>query len=526
MDHIKTMSDSVALAEEDRRFAMDAGRRISGCIRIELSGGKGLTAVSVDNIRFFPRGEYVYKLLFAGSGQDKQHYHIAGNISLSAYGRGEASFCINAADLDGTGTGLPDLSTVLVAAMSTVNPDEALHPVLKGILPSSSEGSAEDDRTITGGITATKETQEGAAASLSHGSTATARGGHDPQNNGSGVKSASSQSSRPDARREQTADITAASASVQSPAGAPPSHGSPAAPRGGHSLQENMQPVSGDAQQQIYRQRQNTHTVPPGQSSIPAGTGEPVRSPRVEAFYNRNNGTAETGSSADAKTADSGRDISTPDNAAPAASPATGRTGRQTHATADSQSDMSSPSGHSRGSAGQPATGRSADTTTGDARATGSAETSPPPDRDCSSFYARSVLEKCTDLAENCSAAQDIVPFDRNFADASWKKIADTSLFPLMSPGSAEPMMKYGHFIFGWCGTHYLIGVPGRFLPEEQPDSGRSGFVYWQPIAGMPEESHDASLTLEERRKDIYGYWIAPVNRSTGHIEEMPLIEN
>ena len=118
------------------------------------------------------------------------------------------------------------------------------------------------------------------------------------------------------------------------------------------------------------------------------------------------------------------------------------------------------------------------------------------------------------------------MPFDRNFADASWKKITDTSLFPLVSPGSTEPMMKYGHFIFGWCSTHYLIGVPGRFLPEEQPDSGRSGFVYWQPISGMPEESHDASLTLEERRKDIYGYWIAPVNRSTGHIEEMPLIEN
>lgn len=425
MDHIKTMSDPVVLAEEDRRFAMDAGRRISGCIRIELSGGKGLTAVSVDNIRFFPRGEYVYKLLFAGSVQDKQHYHIAGNISLSAYGRGEASFCINAADLDGTGTGLSDLSTVLVAAMSTVNPDEALHPVLKGMLPSSSEGPSESSSTATDDImTASKEKHDDTATSHSQGNTAM--------------------------------------------------------PYGGHSTQETAQPVSGDTPRQVYRQRQNTHTVPPGQVNIPTGAGEPVRSPRAEAFYNRHSQFAVTGSNADAKTADSGTYIPTPDNAAP------GRTGRQTH----------------------------------------SAESSPPPDRDYSSFYSRSVLEKCTGLAGDCSASQDIVPFDRNFADASWKKITDTSLFPLVSPGSTEPMMKYGHFIFGWCSTHYLIGVPGRFLPEEQPDSGRSGFVYWQPIAGMPEESHDASLTLEERRKDIYGYWIAPVNRSTGHIEEMPLIEN
>ena len=47
MDHIKTMSDPVVLAEEDRRFAMDAGRRISGCIRIELSGGKGLSLIHI-----------------------------------------------------------------------------------------------------------------------------------------------------------------------------------------------------------------------------------------------------------------------------------------------------------------------------------------------------------------------------------------------------------------------------------------------------------------------------------------------
>ena len=471
MDHIKTMSAPVVLAEEDRRFAMDAGRRISGCIRIELSGGKGLTAVSVDNIRFFPRGEYVYKLLFAGSGQDKQHYHIAGNISLSAYGRGEASFCINAADLDGTGTGLSDLSTVLVAAMSTVNPDEALHPVLKGTLPSSSEGPSESNSTVTdNSMTTAKENHDDAVTSPSQGNTAT--------------------------------------------------------PRSRHSMQETAQPVSGDTPRQVYRQRQNTHTVPSGRISIPAGAGEPVRSPRAEAFYNRNSQFAMTGSNADAKTADSGTDISTPDNAAPAVSPATGRTGRQTHSAESPRSDTSSPSEHTQGSSGQPATGRSADTAPGNARTTGTAETSLPPDRNYSSFYSRSVLEKCTGLAGNCSASQDIVPFDRNFADASWKKITDTSLFPLVSPGSTEPMMKYGHFIFGWCSTHYLIGVPGRFLPEEQPDSGRSGFVYWQPIAGMPEESHDASLTLEERRKDIYGYWIAPVNRSTGHIEEMPLIEN
>lgn len=470
MDHIKNTSGSVVLAEEDRRFAMDAGHSISGCIRIELSGGRGLTAVSVDNIRFFPRGEYVYKLIFADSGQDKQRYHIAGNLSLSAYGRGEAGFCINPADLDGTGTGLSDLSTVLVAAMSTVNPDEALHPVLRGALPSSSEGSAEGSSTTADNMTAATEKRD---------STATA-----------------------------------------------PSHDNTAGPRSEHSIQDTSQPASGDTRRQIYRQRQNTHTVTPGRSSIPDGTGEPVRSPRAEAFYNRNSISAETGSSTDAKTANEGKDISASEPASPASSPDTGRGARQMHADASPRSDTSSPTGHTQGSARQTAADRPSDAAPLIARTAGTAESGPPPDKDYSLFYYRSVLEKCAGLAGNCSASQYIVPFDRNFADASWKKITDTSLFPLLSPGSKEPLMKYGHFIFGWCGTHYLIGVPGRFLPEEQPDSGRSGFVYWLPIAGMPEESTDASLTLEERRKDIYGYWIAPVNRSTGHIEEIPLIEN
>lgn len=508
MDHVKTMSDPVVLAEEDRRFAMDADRSISGCIRIELSGGKGLTAVSVDNIRFFPRGEYVYKLLFAGSGQDKQRYHIAGNISLSAYGRGEAGFCINAADLDGTGAGLSDLSTVLVAAMSTVNPDEALHPVLRGTLPSLQEAQPETGGTTAGSMTAAQEKQDSVA----------------DRETISSQSSPGDQNSPGEIRDDRAADISGRQTPAENSTGTAPSHDARTTSRNGYSAHENPQPVPGDAQRQIYRQRQNTHTVPPGRSSIPTGAGEPVRSPRVEAFYTGSSGSAGTDSSTDTKPA--GAALSSPASAAPAASPDTARTGSQTHAAASPRTDASLLSGHTQVPTRQTVTDRPSDAAPADAGAAGTAENSQSPDRDYSSFYALSVMEKCTALAGNCSAAQDIVPFDRNFADASWKKITDTSLFPLVSPGSKEPMMKYGHFIFGWCGTHYLIGVPGRFLPGEQPDSGRSGFVYWQPIAGMPEESPDAAIPLEERRKDIYGYWIAPVNRSTGHIEEMPLIEN
>ena len=86
-------------------------------------------------------------------------------------------------------------------------------------------------------------------------------------------------------------------------------------------------------------------------------------------------------------------------------------------------------------------------------------------------------------------------------------------------------MKKYKHFLYGMGESHCFLGVPGRFFPEEQPDSGKSGFVFWQPITGMEKEARNKALSIEERRKNIYGYWIAAINRYNGHIEEIPLID-
>ena len=96
------------------------------------------------------------------------------------------------------------------------------------------------------------------------------------------------------------------------------------------------------------------------------------------------------------------------------------------------------------------------------------------------------------------------------------------TLFPILSPGSETPVKVYGHFLWGWNDTHYFVAVPGRFLPAEQPDSGRSGFTFWQPILGMEKIQQDTSLPLQQRRDQTYGYWIASISRRTGKIEEYP----
>lgn len=293
MKFSKVKRSPVLLKEENKNYAFDPQKEIRGYVKLEKNEDKGLIVAVMNNVKFFPKGEYVYKLLLAGQKNEKLYYHLLGNMSMTAYGDGEGSFRVNPRDLDGTGMALWNFSTAIIAAMSTKNGREPLHPVLKG------------DFSL---------------------------------------------------------------------------------------------PEENDAQK----------------------------------------------------------------------------------------------------------------------------EASP---KDYSPFYNRFVLENCISLAKKQKSFESIVPFAKDPAKAQWKKITDSSLLPIISPGAKAPIEKYRHFLYGWNDTHYFLGVPGRFLQNEQPDKGNSGFVFWLPILGMEKEQQNASIPLDERRKNIYGYWIASINRYNGHIEEFPLIQ-
>ena len=296
MDFSKITKSPIVLKEENKRYAFDPGKEMFGYMKVEQDEDKGLIIVIMDNVKFFPKGEYVYKLVLAGTKNERRCYHMVGNISLNAFGKGEASFRINPNDLDGCGTALSDYSMAIIAAMSTVNCRESLHPVLKG----------------------------------------------------------------------------------------------------GFDLPE---------------------------------TPAAVKRPPAELPKNYN------------------------------------------------------------------------------------------------AFYNRVVLEKCIELAKEQDAFADIVPFAEGLLKASWKKLTDGKEFPMVAPGADDLIAKYGHFLWGYNDNYYFLAVPGRFLPEEKPDDGKSGFVFWLPILGMEKDAEDKSVPVEERRKNVYGYWIAAVNRYNGHIEEIPLID-
>lgn len=149
MDFTNITRKPIILKEENKRFASDRSKEMRGYIKLETDEDKALVVVTVDNVKFFPKGEYAYKLIFTGTRKEKRHYHMIGNISLSAYGSGEGSFRINLNDLNGQGMALWDFSTAIIAAMSTINPRESLHPVMSGDLFLSKQESTEKTTTPT-----------------------------------------------------------------------------------------------------------------------------------------------------------------------------------------------------------------------------------------------------------------------------------------------------------------------------------------------------------------------------------------
>ena len=132
MDFTNTTKNPVVLSEKNRRFALDPGSGIHGYIRLQTDGDRGIITATAENLKVFPHGEYTYKLIFTGVKKEKRYYYMAGDITLAPDGTGEGSFRINPADMNGQGLALSDCSDVIVAAMSRVDPREALHPVMSG----------------------------------------------------------------------------------------------------------------------------------------------------------------------------------------------------------------------------------------------------------------------------------------------------------------------------------------------------------------------------------------------------------
>lgn len=124
-------------------------------------------------------------------------------------------------------------------------------------------------------------------------------------------------------------------------------------------------------------------------------------------------------------------------------------------------------------------------------------------------FYNKFLLNACIHICQTAESFVDIEPFAEDETGAAWKRISNVTNLPIISPGAHYFSTRYKHYIFGAKEVgkektlDFYIGIPGRNLPEEQPDGGDSGFQFWQPLKGQDQQ---------------YGYWIVRIKGEGGHI--------
>ena len=136
-------------------------------------------------------------------------------------------------------------------------------------------------------------------------------------------------------------------------------------------------------------------------------------------------------------------------------------------------------------------------------------------------YYAEFLREHCQRLAEACEKIDEIKPFAEDRTTTQWKKMSGLNGFPIVSPGAQKNASRYGHYLFGHHDEMYYFAVPGRFIDEEYPDKGKSGFCMWQPIRGAETlEANKEGCPLETRMA-AYGYWILAVRKDTGEIVDI-----
>lgn len=136
-------------------------------------------------------------------------------------------------------------------------------------------------------------------------------------------------------------------------------------------------------------------------------------------------------------------------------------------------------------------------------------------------FYNQHILSCCQAIEYKKELYDKTIPFREDRTGADWRRVVNLGKFPVISPGAQYMIARYRHFIFGSDETYYYVGVPGRYLENEQPDEGRSGFVLWQPIVGAESYHADKDDAPLSSRQVAYGYWIAAIHRESGRIEDI-----
>ena len=363
MNYVKYNRTFVMMEEQSGQYAERDSVPVKGYLKVETGNNKGALRCVVQNLRYFDKSDYIYKLILFGKKGERTIHTVVGNLMVNKQGNGETYFRFLPLDMDGKGNPYHSFTTAIVAAASTKDDREPLHPVLKGA--TFSEGEPFQSELFR----ADEEIEDG-----------------------------------------QSSEIDEIIGKIDKIVG------------------EMEEMIDEEESEELSAAEAVSEILQKGPPGEPPGPAAPKEEAVTKRAYNN--------------------------------------------------------------------------------------------------FYNEYILNACAHTCRVAEFYEDVAPFARDRTGARWKKIANITNLPLVSPGAHYFATQYRHYIFGakpdekGIATRFFFGIPGRFLDEEQPDGGRSGFTYWQPIRGA-DPVFENYRKGERTSRNAYGYWIVAVDGKTGSIEEV-----
>ena len=393
------------MEEQGSQFAARESAPIKGYLKVETGNNKGALRCVVQNLRYFEKGDYIYKLIFFGKKGERTIHTVIGNLQVNRQGSGETYFRFLPLDADGKGNAYHQFTTAIIAAASTKDDREPLHPVLKGVTYSEVEPFQSELFQVE------EEIENGQNSEIDEIISQIDKVVEDMEE--------ALQSE--ETNEEHTSDDEAVSFQEEPYAEFPGNERAAA----------------------FFPKEKTVRPAPKGKTAQTGAREETVVPPK------------ETAAAASKEV-------------------------REEFVTK----------------------------------------------KNYNSFYNEYILNACAHTCRIAEFYEDVAPFERDKTGARWKKIVNITNLPLVSPGAHYFATQYRHYIFGarpddkGVATKFYFGIPGRFLDEEQPDGGRSGFTYWQPIRGA-NPALESYRQGERVNRNAYGYWIVAVDGKSGNIEEV-----
>jgi len=132
MGYDKYAAHFVMLEGQSTIFALRDALPVKGHIKIETGNGKGAMRVVVQNMQYYEKGPYIYKLILFGKKKERTIHKIMGTVNINKQGSGETYLRFNPLDIDGKGNPISAYNAAIIVAVSLKNEKESLHPILKG----------------------------------------------------------------------------------------------------------------------------------------------------------------------------------------------------------------------------------------------------------------------------------------------------------------------------------------------------------------------------------------------------------